>query len=76
MDKLEKEIRVVVAEVLELEPDKINLEAKFVEDLNMFSFAQLLSYWASEEQFCEAKSENILAKQNGFNDGLGDLSSN
>ena len=33
---LEQEIRQLVSEITEVEPDKIKLETKFIEDLGMF----------------------------------------
>ncbi len=41
MDKLEKEIRSIISEITEIEPEKITPDAKFVDDLGMDSMMAL-----------------------------------
>ena len=41
IDNLEKEMRSLVAEILEIDPEKITLDANFVEDLGMDSMMAL-----------------------------------
>lgn len=62
MDKLEQEIRNLVAEVLESEPEKINPEAKFVEDLGMDSMMALEILAGIEKKYRIAIPEDNLPK--------------
>lgn len=62
MDKLEQEIRNLVAEVLESEPAKINPEAKFVEDLGMDSMMALEILAGIEKKYRIAIPEDNLPK--------------
>jgi len=62
MDKLDTEIRGIVAEVLESEPDKINPDAKFVEDLGMDSMMALEVLAAIEKKYRIAIPEDHLPK--------------
>ena len=41
MENLEKELRKIIAEITEIEPEKITMEASFVEDLGMDSMMAL-----------------------------------
>ena len=50
-NNLEKEIRTIIAEVTELEPEKITLEANFVEDLGMDSMMALEILAAVEKKY-------------------------
>ena len=61
-DKIEQEIRKVVAEVLEMEPDKISTDAKFVEDLGMDSMMALEIMAAIEKKYRIAIPEDMLPK--------------
>jgi acyl carrier protein len=62
MDKLEKEIRALVAEVLESEPEKIDPEAKFVEDLGMDSMMALEILAGIEKKYRITIPEDNLPK--------------
>jgi len=48
---LEKELREIIAKIVEIEPDKITLEAKFVEDLGMDSMMALEILAAMEKKY-------------------------
>ncbi|MFH1656105.1 MAG: acyl carrier protein [Candidatus Omnitrophota bacterium] len=62
IDKLTDDIRNLVAEVLETEPEKINPEAKFVEDLGMDSMMALEIMAAIEKKYRIAIPEDTLPK--------------
>lgn len=51
MDNLEKEIRSIIAEIAEIEPEKITPDAKFVDDLGMDSMMALEILAAMEKKF-------------------------
>lgn len=59
---LEQDIRKLVAEVLEAEPEKINPEAKFVEDLGMDSMMALEILAAIEKKYKVVIPEDLLPK--------------
>ncbi|MFA6078760.1 MAG: acyl carrier protein [Candidatus Omnitrophota bacterium] len=61
-DKFEKEIRSLIAEILEIEEDKITSDAKFVEDLGMDSMMALEILATMEKKFKIKISEEYLAK--------------
>jgi len=48
---LEKEIKAIIAEITEIEPEKITLEASFVEDLGMDSMMALEILAAIEKKY-------------------------
>lgn len=62
VDKLEQDIRKLVAEVIETEPEKINGDAKFVEDLGMDSMMALEIMAALEKKYRIAIPEDMLPK--------------
>ena len=62
MDKVEQDIRALVAEVIESEPDKLDLEAKFVEDLGMDSMMALEILAGIEKKYRIAIPEDNLPK--------------
>ncbi|MDP2939896.1 MAG: acyl carrier protein [Candidatus Omnitrophota bacterium] len=59
---LEQDIRKLVAEVLESEPEKIDAEAKFVEDLGMDSMMALEILASIEKQYKVVIPEDMLPK--------------
>lgn len=61
-DNLEKEIRTLVAEILEVAESKIALEARFVEELGMDSMMALEILAAVEKKFKIKISEEYLTK--------------
>ena len=62
MEKLEQEIRALIAEVIESEPDEINPEAKFVEDLGMDSMMALEILAGIEKKYKITIPEDYLPK--------------
>ena len=48
---LEKELRDIIAKIIEIDPDKITLEASFVEDLGMDSMMALEILAAMEKRY-------------------------
>lgn len=61
-DSVEQDIRKLVAEVLESEPEKIDANAKFVEDLGMDSMMALEILAAIEKKFKIVIPEDMLPK--------------
>ncbi|MFC1704641.1 acyl carrier protein [Candidatus Omnitrophota bacterium] len=59
---LEQEIKAIVAEVLETEPEALNPKAKFVEDLGMDSMMALEILAAIEKKFRVVIPEDSLPK--------------
>ncbi|HOX53964.1 MAG: phosphopantetheine-binding protein [Candidatus Omnitrophica bacterium] len=62
VDKIETEIKKIVAEILETEPEKIASDAKFVEDLGMDSMMALEIMAAIEKKYRIAIPEDMLPK--------------
>ena len=62
MEKLEQEIKALVAEVIESEPDKIDPEAKFIEDLGMDSMMALEILAGIEKKYKITIPEDHLPK--------------
>jgi len=62
MNKLEQEIRTLVAEVIESEPEKIDFEARFVEDLGMDSMMALEILAGIEKKYKITIPEDHLPK--------------
>ena len=62
MDEIEKEIREIIAEVLETNPEEINPEARFVEDLGMDSMMALEILAAIEKKYRVVIPEDNLPK--------------
>ncbi|OGW76111.1 MAG: hypothetical protein A2Z72_01945 [Omnitrophica bacterium RBG_13_46_9] len=59
---LEKELRSIVAEITEVEPEKITLEANFVEDLGMDSMMALEVLASVEKKYNLKIPEDYLMK--------------
>lgn len=59
---LEKEIRSIVADILEMDPDKIRPEAKFVDDLGMDSMMALEILASIEKKYKLKIPEEYLGK--------------
>lgn len=59
---LEKELREIIARIVEIEPDKITLEANFVEDLGMDSMMALEILAAMEKKYKIQVPEEKLGK--------------
>jgi len=62
IDKITNDIKKLVAEVLETEPEKISPDAKFVEDLGMDSMMALEIMAAIEKKYRIAIPEDALPK--------------
>lgn len=62
IDNLEKEIRSVVAEILEMDESRITPEAKFVEDLGMDSMMALEILASLEKKYKIKIPEEYLTK--------------
>ena len=61
-DNLENEIRTLVAEILEIDPKKITMESKFVEELGMDSMMALEILASVEKKYKIRISEEYLTK--------------
>ena len=59
---LENELRAIVAEIMEVEPEKITLEAKFIEDLGMDSMMALEVLASVEKKYKLKIPEDYLMK--------------
>jgi len=59
---LEKELRDIIAKIVEIDPDKITLEASFVEDLGMDSMMALEILAAMEKKYKIQVPEEKLGK--------------
>lgn len=64
---LEQDVRRLVAEVLETEPEKINPEARFVDDLGMDSMMALEILAALEKKYRITIPEDIMSKFTSLN---------
>lgn len=64
---LEQEVRRLVAEVLETEPENINPEARFVDDLGMDSMMALEILAALEKKYRITIPEDIMPKFTSLN---------
>ena len=63
--QLEQEIRAIIAEVTEIEPEKITLEASFVEDLGMDSMMALEILAAIEKKYkIQIPEEKLMRLKN------------
>ncbi len=61
MQNLEKEIKSIVAEITEIEPEKIALEASFIEDLGMDSMMALEILASIEKKYkLKIPEENLM----------------
>lgn len=59
---LEKELKDIIAKIVEIDPDKITLEASFVEDLGMDSMMALEILAAMEKKYKIQVPEEKLGK--------------
>ena len=59
---VEKDMRALVAEILETEPDQINPDAKFVKDLGMDSMMALEILAGIEKKYRIVIPEDMLSK--------------
>ena len=66
----EQDIKAIIAEVLEAEPESIDPDAKFVDDLGMDSMMALEILAAIEKKFRIAIPEDALPKFTSFNETL------
>ena len=66
-DVIEKEIRSIVAEILELDESGVTSNAKFVEDLGMDSMMALEILAAAEKKFGIKIPEEYLPKVTSIN---------
>ena len=65
MKNLEKEIKSIVAEITEIEPEKITPEAKFTEDLGMDSMMALEILASIEKRYkLKIPEENLMKMTN------------
>jgi len=62
LNALENELRSIVAEVTETEPERITLEAKFIEDLGMDSMMALEILASIEKKYNLKIPEEYLGK--------------
>jgi len=60
--KLENELRAIIAEIVEIDPDKITLDASFVDDLGMDSMMALEILSEIEKKFKIHIPEDKLSK--------------
>ena len=65
---IENEIRKLVAEILEVEPEEINPEAQFVKDLGMDSMMALEVLAGIEKMYRIVIPEEILPKFTSLNE--------
>jgi len=61
-ENLEKELRAIVAEVVEIAPERVTNEARFVEDLGMDSMMALEILAAVEKKYKLKIPEQYLGK--------------
>lgn len=67
VEKINGEIRKIVADILETEPEKIASDAKFVEDLGMDSMMALEIMAAIEKKYRVVIPEDMLPKFTSLN---------
>ena len=67
IENLEKEIRAIVAEILEIDESKITPDAKFVEDLGMDSMMALEILASVEKKYKVKIPEEYLTKVTSLN---------
>jgi len=62
---MENEIRTIISEIVEIEPEKITLEASFVEDLGMDSMMALEILAAIEKKYkIQIPEEKLMQLKN------------
>ena len=69
-DLLEKELRSLIAEIVEIEEEKITSEANFVEDLGIDSMMALEILAAMEKKYKLKIPEENLMKLNNLQDAV------
>lgn len=69
--KLENEIKSIIAEIVEIEPEKITPEANFVEDLGMDSMMALEILASIEKKYKLRIPEENLTKVTDLNKTIG-----
>lgn len=62
IENLGNEVKKIVAEIVEIEPDRVTLEADFVEDLGMDSMQALEIMAAIEKKYSMQIPEDYLGK--------------
>lgn len=67
---LEKELREIIARVVEIEPEKITLTANFVEDLGMDSMMALEILAAMEKRYKIQIPEDKLGKLQNLQEAM------
>lgn len=67
---LEKELREIIAKVVEIDPAKITLEAKFVEDLGMDSMMALEILAAIEKKYKVQVPEDKLSRLQNLKEAI------
>ncbi len=68
--KLENELRSLIAEIVEIEPEKITLNANFVEDLGMDSMMALEILASIEKKYKLRIPEENLTKLTNLNKAI------
>jgi len=63
-DNLEKEIRAIIAEILEIDEEKIKPDAKFIDELGMDSMMALEIFASIEKRYKIKIPEDNLSKVN------------
>jgi len=67
---LEKELREIIAKIVEIEPEKITLEANFVEDLGMDSMMALEILAAMEKKYKIQVPEEKLGRLKNLKESI------
>lgn len=67
---LEKELREIISKIVELDPDKITLDASFVEDLGMDSMMALEILAAMEKKYKIQVPEEKLGKLKNLKEAI------
>jgi len=70
MQNMENEIRTIISEVTEIEPEKITLEAAFIEALGMDSMMALEILAAIEKKYKVRIPEERLMKLNNLQEAI------
>jgi len=70
MENLEKELRSIIAEITEIEPEKITMEASFVEDLGMDSMMALEILASIEKKYKIRIPEDKLMNLKNLNETI------
>lgn len=70
VEKLEHEVRQIISEIIEIEVDKISLDARFVEDIGMDSMMALEILAALERKYKITIPEDELPRIKTLRDTL------